>query len=104
MLSKEDWDRAQAAGEYHGTLDTEGFIHCSTPEQVIATANRYYRARKDLLLLWIDPEKLKSEVHWEASHDQIYPHIYGPLNPDAVERIAVFLPDRDGEFRHLPGE
>ena len=55
------WQTAQSAGEYRAdSLATEGFIHCSRPDQIVEVANRYYRGRTDLLLLWIDPVSLTS--------------------------------------------
>ena len=62
-----EWERARSAGTYdRSTIDTslaeEGFIHCSFPDQVQATADRYYRGRDDIVLLRIDPARLGVEV------------------------------------------
>jgi uncharacterized protein (DUF952 family) len=59
ICSLEDWQAAQAAGEYRAdSLEAEGFIHCSRPEQILGVANRYYAGstdgKRDLLLLCID--------------------------------------------------
>ena len=98
-----DWKAAQIAGEYRAnSLESEGFIHFSKPEQAIDTANRYYAGNKDLLLLWIDTKKLAAELRWETSHGDIYPHLYGPLNLNAILEISNFNPDPDGVFRSLP--
>jgi uncharacterized protein (DUF952 family) len=103
ISDRQAWQAAQKQAEYRGdTLDTEGFIHCSKQEQVLQTANRYYAGRQDLLLLWIDPQRVKAEICWEASGDQVFPHIYGPLNLDAVVAAFDFHPDGDGQFRKLP--
>lgn len=98
ILSGTDWDQAQVQGVYRAQIDVDGFIHCSTPEQVIGTANRYYPGRTDLLLLWIDPERVQAEVRWEASDGKIFPHIYGPLNLEAVVRVTELHPDANGMF------
>ena len=37
------------------TLEQEGFIHCSTRDQVEATANRFYGDVEQLVVLTIDP-------------------------------------------------
>ena len=37
---------------------SEGFIHCSTKNQVIPVANRFYASTKDLILLEIDDAQL----------------------------------------------
>lgn len=102
ILSGEDWAAAQKSGEYLAHMDVDGFIHCSTPAQVLDTANRYYASRRDLLLLWIDPHSVKPEIRWEAAGGESFPHIYGPLNLDAVTRVTPFEPDADGVFRRLP--
>lgn len=103
ICSDEDWQAAQAAGKYWAdSLENEGFIHFSKPEQVVDTANRYYAGRTDLLLLWVDPKKLAAELRWEQSHGDAYPHLYGPLNLDAVIAFSAFAPAPDGVFRSLP--
>ncbi len=94
------WNAAQEAGAYRGdTLDSEGFIHCSTPAQVVEVANARFRGTSDLLLLDIDTNRVGPDIRWEAADNgQTYPHIYGPLNTDAVTRIHKFAPDPDGSF------
>ena len=96
-----DWEKARAAGSYRAdSLASEGFIHCSTREQVPATAGRYYKGQTDLLLLEIDPEHLTAPLKYENSvgGQPPFPHIYGSLNLDAVERILPFPPNPDGSF------
>jgi uncharacterized protein (DUF952 family) len=99
------WDEAQRLRVYRGdTLDTEGFIHCSEADQVLRSANKFYTGQHGLVLLGIDPSRLHSELRYEpASDGQQYPHIYGPLNPDAVVQTLGFEPAADGRFA-LPPE
>ncbi len=94
------WAAAQQAGAYRGdTLDSEGFIHCSTPAQVVEVANARFQGTPDLVLLAIDPDRVGPEIRWEvAENGQLYPHIYGPLNADAVTRVHEFAPEPDGSF------
>jgi uncharacterized protein (DUF952 family) len=100
---KDDWQVAQELGEYQvDSLESEGFIHFSKLEQAVDTANRYYKGRTDLLLLWVDPARLTAELRWETSHGDLYPHLYGPLNLAAVTHVLVFMPDAEGVFRSLP--
>ena len=97
-----DWHEALRRGEYHAdSLGTEGFIHASTEAQVVKTANRFYRGREGLVLLAIDPSLLTVEVRYEAVHEDLFPHVYGPVNLDAVTVIVPFVPTADGTF-HLP--
>lgn len=67
------------------SLTSEGFIHCSTKEQLKNTINRFYKDQ-EVTILVIDPLKVKAEVKYEPAKDApgLFPHIYGPLNMDAV--------------------
>jgi uncharacterized protein (DUF952 family) len=61
------WEPARTRGEYRSdTLDTQGFIHCSTSRQVVAVANSYYPGQQGLVLLCIDENRLRSELRYEA--------------------------------------
>ena len=96
-----DWQAALEAGLYHAvSLESEGFIHCSIAQQIAATANRFYAGQSDLLLLHIDPQALAAELRWEAADGQDFPHIYGPVNLDAVVEVEAFNPDADGSFHY----
>ena len=100
IVSQSVWNEAQAAGEYRGdTLETEGFIHCSTPEQVVEVANRRFKGRMDLSLLVIDPNEVKAQILFEdGGNGELYPHIYGPLNLFAVKTVVPFPSLGDGTF------
>jgi len=94
------WEQARTQGAYAAdTLATEGFIHCSTGEQVEGTLNRYFRERRDLLLLEIDPLKIAAQLRYELAHGELYPHIYGPIPSDAVLKTHTLEPNLDGSFR-----
>jgi uncharacterized protein (DUF952 family) len=100
IATREQWQAAAAAGSYRGdTLDVQGFIHCSRAEQVVAVANARFRGRSDLVLLSIDESLLESELRYEEGEPgQLFPHIYGPLNLNAVVNVVNFLPGSDGTF------
>ncbi len=69
----------------HASLASEGFIHCSFAEQIDGVLQRYYSDAESVVVLEIDTEKLTSElVNEPSTNGQIYPHIYGPINRDAV--------------------
>lgn len=98
-----DWQAAQSAGVYRGdTLASQGFIHFSGPGQVLDVANTFYAGREDLVVLWVDPARLQAELRWEFSDGQLFPHLYGPLNLDAVSSAPPCPPGPDGSFRRLP--
>jgi uncharacterized protein (DUF952 family) len=89
-----DWERAVQAGVYRvASLDELGFIHLSRPEQIQGVAKRYYAGVQGLVLLWIDPHKLSAEIRWEPSDGQVFPHLYGALNLEAVQLVQDFSPE-----------
>ena len=87
IVSGEDWQTALQQGFYeHASLAIEGFIHTSKKHQVSGVLERYYQKQSNLLLLHIDENKLTAELKYELapSVNEEFPHIYGPLNLDAV--------------------
>ena len=98
-----DWSGGEYAISTLGrTLAEEGFIHASSASQVTGVANRYYRdVRGDLLLLAIDPERVRAEVRWDEvpGSPLPFPHIYGPLNVDAVVSARPIAPGPDGTYQ-----
>ena len=110
ILSRREWDDAVARGSYAPqSLCGDGFIHCSTSAQVIDTANRFYRGQRDLIVLCIDEMRLNAELKYEAPATsqgelagELFPHLYGELNIDAVVRVVELRCEADGSFR-LPG-
>jgi glutathione S-transferase len=110
VASERDWQDAVKAGEYRvstrgRTLEQEGFIHCSRAGQVAATANRFFRGATGLVLLTIDPERLRAELRYEAAPgtDETFPHVYGPLDVDSVLHASPFVPRADGTFEFDDG-
>ena len=104
LALESDWTNAlSGAGEYRVStigrqLDEVGFIHCSFDHQVQKVADAFYRGRTDVVLLSIDESKLTSPVRQENSEGgtDVFPHIYGPLNVDAVASIRPLGLASDG--------
>jgi uncharacterized protein (DUF952 family) len=99
------WSEAQVDGEYRHstmgkTLDDVGFIHCARLDQVEVVASSAYRGERDLLLLVIDPTTVGGEIRDENldGGSEPFPHIYGPLNLDAVVDVRPFPVGPDGRF------
>ena len=83
------------------SLASEGFVHCSTVDQVAGTARLLFAGTKDLLLLVIDPRRLEgAEVRWEDSYGigQEFPHVYGPVPRAAIVEVRPFPPGRGGRW------
>ena len=94
-----EWAQAQRDGQYvkstlDRTLAEEGFIHASQAAQVTQVAKAFYQDVPDLVLLTIDTERVGSPIRYESvpGQDLPYPHIYGPLNIDAVREASPFTP------------
>ena len=96
VVTASDWQKAvQAAGPggqgfYEAaSLVSEGFIHTSNADQVKGVLDRYYKGQSNLLLLHIDETKLSAPLKYELapSVNEMFPHIYGRLNLDAVTSI-----------------
>lgn len=81
------WAAAIATGEYRTPdLPQTGFIHLCLPSQLDFVLHKFFPTRAGFLLLHIDPAKLSAPLKYEHSEpDQPpFPHLYGPLNTDAV--------------------
>ena len=100
ITKRQQWEEAKPIGFYYSsTLETEGFIHCSTPEQIIQTANHFFVNQTNLVVLCIQVEKVQPEIRYEAVDNKYFPHIYGPLNLDAVIQVIDFEPEENGKFK-----
>jgi len=86
------------------SLATEGFMHCTgAPELLVAVANRYYtQTNGPFVVLCIEEARVAADVRWEEAHGDLYPHIYGPLEWDAVEQVIDFPRTEDGRFLSPP--
>ena len=109
LLSRKSWIEAQEVGQLIApSVAIEGFAHCSTEHQMVDVANKYYRGTRDMVLLNIDPDKLTSPLKFEPPahldgspalpHEPLFPHIYGPINLDAVSEVIDFPCNEEGYF------
>ena len=71
-------------------LENESFIHASTDEQFPLIIHRLEKKGSSFMVLYIDIDKLLSNVKWEYSKslNQDFPHIYGEINKDAVVKAV----------------
>ena len=110
ITTRAAWEAARAGTEFRTPeFEQYGFVHCSTPEQVLLVLNAFFRGRNDLLLLIVNPARLKAEIRWELPDsksgrlpgippDAVFPHVYGPINLDAVVRTVDLEPTSTGSF------
>ncbi|MET3288845.1 UNVERIFIED_CONTAM: uncharacterized protein (DUF952 family) [Brevibacillus sp. OAP136] len=97
------WAGYADKGEYVSrTYEAEGFIHATKGDELLVkVANRVYpEFAEGLLVLEIDESKIKAKLLYEEASDGLmYPHIYGPLNTDAI--VAVRRMTRETGFWQL---
>ena len=110
ITTKSAWDAAQDRGVFRSPeFNDIGFIHCSTPEQVLFVANSLFAGRAGLVMLLVDEGKLNSPVRWEPAHNAtgrlppvtqegFFPHVYGPINLDAIVKTVDLVPNEQGNF------
>ncbi|MEU1887534.1 DUF952 domain-containing protein [Micromonospora rifamycinica] len=90
ILLPAEWAEFEAAGRFDGSPfdHTSGFVHCSSREQVGATALRYFAQEPALVVAALDTRLLGAAVRWEDATDGgSFPHVYAALPLDAV--VAV---------------
>ncbi|GAA3925214.1 DUF952 domain-containing protein [Hymenobacter algoricola] len=108
IADRTDWQQAQHTGFFASAdLAAEGFIHASELYQVLATANRYYAGRPDIVLLELDEAELwvaavPVQREYAAARDDYFPHIMAPVPLAAVVRALPFCPDQEGRYALPP--
>lgn len=109
ITPRSQWEHAQDRDGYRPeTLESDGFLHCSRVHQAVAVADALFEGRHDLVLVLIESAKLLAPLKYEGgthagATTESYPHLYGPLNREAVVGVYDFLPDEHGRFA-LPPE
>src|SRR5690606_12864163 len=103
LCEPDAYETARKTGVYyHPSLKAEGFIHASPPNHLTRVANAYYSKALELVVMAVDPSRIRTAVRWEpSSHGEIYPHIYGPLNMDAVTNVTLIAPDASTGQYHI---
>jgi uncharacterized protein (DUF952 family) len=100
-----DWEAAKTKGIYEGSADDhrDGFIHFSTGAQVAKSAAKHRAGQSNVLLLTVPARSLGAELAWEPSREgELFPHLYGPLPIDAVERVDELPLSAEGKHIFPP--
>jgi uncharacterized protein (DUF952 family) len=90
LTTRKEWQASQAAGQYvTSSLKEEGYIHCCEENQIENVLKRYFAGKTNLVKLVIDTEKITSPLiyDWSPSIEETFPHIYGPINVNAVKEV-----------------
>ena len=105
LAPAEHWAAQQSNALYlPERFDEDGFIHCTDSiDEVIAVGNRYYQAdARPYLLLDIDCSAVSAPIVYEDG-GQIFPHIYGALETNAVRNVREVEREPDGRFAGIAG-
>ena len=99
LVPASTWN-AIAAGPYRAaSLATEGFIHCSNLDQVARVANLFYADQAEMVVLSIDAGRLIGALRDEpAATGELFPHIYGPIEREAIVTVRPLERDPDGRW------
>jgi len=106
ICRRQEWEAAVAAGSYAGSSQdqADGFIHFSGEDQVVASAAKHRAGQAGLMLLTVDPASLGDTLKWEPSRNgDLFPHLYGNLDPAAVVRVDDLPLGADGRHRFPDG-
>lgn len=99
------WREAEAAGDFDGApVDlADGFIHFSTAEQVVETAERHFAGQDGLLLIALDEAKFGPALKYEPSRGgALFPHLYQSLPMSAVAWVKPLPLGSDGKHVFPP--
>ncbi len=98
LIARSVWEQTPAGAYRADSLSAEGFIHCSNAQQVAPVANLFYNDIPDLLVLCIDVARLESPWKEEPAGAEWFPHVYGPINRDAIVEVQPLLRGPDGRW------
>lgn len=96
-----EWTHFQATGNFAGSPDDlrDGFIHCSTAEQLRETAEKHFASEREIVMAAIDSAALGDAVKWEISRGgKKFPHLYASLPLNAVGETALLSRDAEGRY------
>jgi uncharacterized protein (DUF952 family) len=110
LVTESDFRKSTEQGAYSpDSLSTDGFVHCAFKDSVVPLANTYFSQVADtVLVLAIDRDLLSAEVRYEQAKpveggrtDQfttsdVFPHVYGPIDGDAVKGVGRLRHDTNG--------
>jgi len=102
LLPAAEWQAALAAGVFAGSaVDlADGYIHFSTADQAPETARRYFAGLTDILLVAVETDRLGEALVWEPSRGgDLFPHLYGPLDPGLAVWVRPAPLDDQGLLR-----
>ena len=99
LTTPESWGKARGGPYRAESLAAGGFVHCSNADQVARSANRFFAAVEQLLVLCLDADRLGPALKDEPAGDgELFPHVHGPIPPDAVIEVCPMRRGADGRW------
>lgn len=100
LVTPKRWEKALIEGRYRpDSLKTEGFIHCSTWDQLLESADLHFPGEAQLIVTYIIEKHVKKQLVWEKGRkDQDFPHLYGEFPFAAVETTRILVRNAEGKF------
>ena len=100
LVRPSDWETALQRRVYRpASLKAEGFIHFSSPTQLIPSALRHFPLDQELVVLYVSERKTEKKLKWEAASDgELFPHLYGALYPEDIEFTRFLIRNPDGNW------
>jgi uncharacterized protein (DUF952 family) len=100
LVTPARWEKALIEGYYRPeSLKTEGFIHCSTWDQLLESAERHYKNEDSMVVIFIIEKHVKKTLVWEKSRNgEDFPHIYGEFPFEAVDTTRLLVRNAQGKF------
>lgn len=83
------------------SLETEGFVHLSNSDQLLRTANRWFREATKLKVMVLGADQLQEHLKWEDLYErgEEFPHLYAPIPRAAVAAVVELGRDEEGAYR-----
>ncbi|HEU5292813.1 MAG TPA: DUF952 domain-containing protein [Cyclobacteriaceae bacterium] len=91
VATEHEWEAYKNEQVYApSAFEREGFIHLCYANQLNGVLDRYYKSAAHIILLHINEKKLSSQLkHESGTNGELFPHAYGKINKDAIEKIDV---------------
>jgi len=102
LILSDDWQKLLNSNKntYKApSLKEVGFIHCSTKDQLVGSANLYFGEAQEVVVLGIVEKRIRKLLKWELSRkEELFPHIYGALPIEAIDTIYILSRNEHGEW------
>lgn len=93
LLRAEEWAAFEASGVFAGSPADlrDGYIHLSAPDQVAATAAKWFAGATGLIAATLDADALGDDLRWEPARGGVlFPHLYRALRMADVVGVVAY--------------